>query len=122
VARRSIILINTIDEPPPPGTPNGQPRQKMVPLGTRRELVKVFGDRNISPDGSGPEGLGETIGMATLHGPGFIVELPAGGKDDELSQALVSLTDEDFAWPVLSRMCKELHWRMMDPETGRTFG
>ncbi len=95
----------------------------MIPLGTCREVVRTFESFNISPDGSGGEGWGETYGMATLYGPGCVIELPhAGEPDGELTQAMVSVTDEEFAWPVLSRACKAGGWKLMDPESGRTFG
>lgn len=97
----------------------------MVPLGTCREIIAALSKCNVGPDGSGNEGVGETPGMATLYGPGCVVELPTGGAldgRDELSQAMVTVTDEDFAWPVLSRLCKANSWKMMDPESGRMFG
>lgn len=95
----------------------------MVPLGTYRGVIATFEPFNISPDGSGPEGWGESPGMATLYGPGCVVEMAYTGEPEgELSQAMVSVTDEEFAWPVLSRACKAGGWKLMDPESGRTFG
>ncbi len=32
------------------------------------------------------------------------------------------MTDDDFAFPVLLRLCREQKWTMLDPETGRRFG
>lgn len=92
----------------------------MEPLGTIREVVRAVAPYNCSPDGSGAEGLGERLGLGMLYGPGFIVEMPTG--NDEVSQLMVTVTDEDFAWAVLVRMCRGLSLRMMDPDTGRTFG
>ncbi|MBX3385337.1 MAG: hypothetical protein KF768_02065 [Phycisphaeraceae bacterium] len=95
----------------------------MIPIGSAREIVRTFAPFNIAPDGSGPHGWGETYGMATLYGPGCVVELPYNGEpDNELSQAMVSVTDDEFAWPVLSRACKAGNWKLMDPDSGRTFG
>lgn len=101
----------------------------MLPLGTCREIIKAVGGFNVYPDGSGAEGWGSTPGMATLYGPGCVIELPTGGGDDsggrseaEISQAMVTISDEEFAWPVLSRICKANAWKMMDPESGRMFG
>lgn len=143
--KRTIILIKSADAAgSADGTANGtdaedpaqRPRRSgigggiggegsgaMLPMGTCDEIIATMASHNISPDGSGQEGRGESLGMATLYGPGFIVEIPTGGgRDQELSQAMVTLTDEDFAWPVLSRLCKIQRWRMMDPDSGRTFG
>lgn len=114
--RRSLVLIKSTD---------GQ----LEPLGSLREVCEAVSHHNLAPDGSGQFGFGERMGVGLLFGPGMILELPLGeepssnrGQGPEISQILVSMTDEDFAFPVLMRMCKELGWRMMDPETGRTFG
>jgi hypothetical protein len=34
----------------------------------------------------------------------------------------VTLIDEDTAWPVLMRLVKNLPWKLLDLETGRSFG
>jgi hypothetical protein len=125
--RRQIYLVKTTGGPAP-GSPSrpgvggqgGGGAGSLVPLGTLDDLIRIMAGYNTSPDGSGPQGLGEALGMAILYGPGYTIEMPAG--TDEVAQAIVTLLDEDFAWSVLGKMCKEQGWRMMDPETGRTFG
>ncbi|MBX3359744.1 MAG: hypothetical protein KF745_15100 [Phycisphaeraceae bacterium] len=92
----------------------------LVPLGELSGLIESLRPFNTAPDGSGPAGCGDSIGVAVLHGPGFTIEMPTG--TDEVNQAIVSLQDEDFAWAVLGKACKSLGWRMMDPDSGRTFG
>lgn len=95
----------------------------MEPLGTVGEVVEGLGRFNVAGDGSGPRGMGNAAGMSVLYGPGFIVELPGDGDPkSDVMQVMVTITDEDFAWPVLSRMCKDRKWKMMDPDSGRTFG
>lgn len=95
----------------------------MLPLGVFKEVVAAVAPFNVSSDGSGPAGVGEVPGMAVLFGPGFILEIPSDGNGRaEVNQVMVTVTDEDFAWPVLSRMTKHNGWKMMDPDTGRTFG
>jgi len=84
-------------------------------LGTKREALRAMERFNTRPDGSA-EGAG------VAHGPGIRVELPMCEDRDEVSQMMVTIIEEEIAWPVLSRLCRELNWRMMDPETGRTFG
>jgi len=93
---------------------------EMPSLGSLREVVTLISGYNTSPDGSGPEGMGEASGIGFMYGPGFVIEVPTSAES--ISQLMVTITDEDFAWSVLMRMCRQLQWKMMDPETGRTFG
>ena len=122
--RRQIYLVKPAQRPSADGRPRSPGSSAspppLAPLGELRDLLKQMAGYNTAPDGSGPEGLGESPGMAVLHGPGFTVEMPT--STDEIGQAIVTLADEDIAWSVLGRMCKEQGWTMMDPETGRTFG
>lgn len=98
-------------------------------LGSLREVGKALGNSNIAADGSGPHGLGERMGTGVFYGPGMVLEVALmeepdshRGEGPEVRQVLVSLTDEDFAFPVLMRLCKNNGWQMMDPDSGRTFG
>ena len=124
--RRQIYLVKTGSGGS--GGPSGHGRGAsastgagaLVPLGSLDGLTRIMAGYNTSPDDSGPQGYGEALGMAMFYGPGYTVEMPTGA--DEVSQAIVTLLDEEFAWSVLGKMCKEQGWRMMDPETGRTFG
>lgn len=84
-------------------------------LGTKRQFVDELARFNIATDGSS-----ENIGVA--FGPGFRLELPFIGDKDPVSQALITITEEDNAWPVLTRLCREMNWRLMDLDSGRTFG
>lgn len=84
-------------------------------LGTRRDVVRSLARFNTRPDGS-PDG------SSIVHGPGFRGELPMCEDGDDVSQILVTIVEEEIAWPVLSRLCRGLDWRMMDPDSGRTFG
>jgi hypothetical protein len=87
----------------------------MTSLGARGDLIVALRPFNTAPDGS-------ASALGVLHGPGIIVQLPMVGDDDPVSQILVTLNDEAAAWPVLERMCRVLGWKMMDPQSGRTFG
>lgn len=115
--KRTVVLTRTDDK--------GQ----MLPLGTLREVRETMGRCNLAPDGSGPHGYGERLGVALLFGPGLVCEIalqdePTAnkGQGPEVSQVLVSMTDEDFGFPVLLRLCKQAKWKMLDPDTGRSFG
>ncbi len=92
------------------------PGGAMTPLGTLREVRERLAGFNTSMDGSPPRGMGTEL----LHGPGLIVEIAT--SLDPVSQAIVTINDEDIAMAVLFRMCKSQGWKMMDMETGRTFG
>lgn len=95
----------------------------MIPLGAFAEVVAALARFNVAPDTSGPRGFGNAPGVCVLFGPGFIMEIPGDGSPrDDVNQVMTTVTDEDFAWPVLIRLCKSLGWRMLDAETGRTFG
>jgi hypothetical protein len=95
----------------------------MDTLGSFKEVLSAAGRFNVGSDGSGFGGYGDVPGMVVLYGPGFTLEIPGDGSPrTEVNQVMASVTDEDFAWPVLSRMCKANSWKMMDPDSGRTFG
>jgi hypothetical protein len=115
--KRTLVLMRTGE--------GGQ----MEPLGTLREVREMLGRCNIAPDGSGPHGYGERLGVALLFGPGLVCEIAlpddpgvAKGQGPPVAQVLVSLTDEDFGFPVLVRLCRQAKWKMLDPDSGRSFG
>ena len=86
------------------------------PLGSPKELCKALAGFNTSPDGAEGKGMGTMV----LHGPGYTVEYAIG--HDELMQAMVVVNNMDFAWPVLSKICKANGWKMQDTESGQVFG
>jgi hypothetical protein len=92
------------------------PGGAMTPLGSLRQVRESLANFNTCTDGSPGRGMGTEL----LHGPGLIVEIAT--SLDPVSQAIVTLNDEDIAMAVLFRMCKAMGWKMMDMETGRTFG
>jgi hypothetical protein len=86
------------------------------PLGSLASVFEQFRDFNTGLDGSPDRGTGVRL----LHGPGFVVEIPT--SLDPVSQAMVTINDEDIALPVLFRLCRFLNWRLTDLETNRSFG
>lgn len=82
--------------------------QAMIPIGSRREIYKSLEDYNTFPDREGGE---------FLYGPGLTIQIPA--NDGEVTQMLVSLADEETAWPVLDRIRNAMGWNLMDPDSGR---
>jgi hypothetical protein len=101
--RRQVVLMK-------PGKPG-----EMPPLGSQREFRACMANYNTAGDGSPPKGLGTEF----LYGPGLVIEIATA--QDDVKQAIVTLQDEDVAFPVLSRVCKEQGWSLMDMETGRVF-
>jgi hypothetical protein len=87
-----------------------------APLGKLAEVREILAHYNTSHDG-GP--IKDPM-MAGLHGPGLYVELPT--STEPVSQGIITLSDEDTAWPVLMRLVKTQGWRLMDIETGQTLG
>lgn len=88
-----------------------------IPLGPFIAVAAQLAHFNTSPDG-----CKETESFGVLYGPGFTLQLPMVGPNDPVSQVIINMTEEDMAWPVLTRICKTLNWKMMDPHSGRTFG
>ena len=103
--RQSVIVSS---EPADEGLP---------PLGTMDEVAEALADFNTATAGSPRRA---SAGTVVLHGPGLVVELPMGL--DRVTQGLVTLVDEDVAWPVLMKLVKSLPWKLLDLETGRSFG
>lgn len=88
-----------------------------VPLGPYRQVAAELANFNTFPDGSS-----SIDAFGVLYGPGFHVQMPMIGPNDPVTQVIVSMQEEDIAWPVLTRICRTLGWKMMDPQSGRTFG
>lgn len=88
----------------------------MPPLGTKDEVLEQLARFNTAPDGAKPKTPGQIVLAA--HGPGMLVELTT--HEGDVKQLMVTMTDEDFAFPVLTRACRLYKWTMMDPETGQS--
>lgn len=106
--KRQLLLLKAVD---PKESGDGMP-----PMGSVEDVTEQLARYNTGPDGPRKADLG----VAVLHGPGMILEVPTG--NDEVRQVMVTTTDEEFAFPVLTRLCREQRWTMMDPDTGRRFG
>lgn len=106
VGSRQIILFQPKD--PEAEVP------EMAEIGSPRSVERKLRPFNIAPDG----GKG-AIGTISFYGPGLVIEVPTAA--DEINQLMASVDDEETAWPVLARICRELGWKLMDPESGRTF-
>lgn len=102
--KRQLVLVVHAD-----------PARAPEPLGTLADITKKLADYNTAPDGSKSTGP-----VRSLYGPGMIIEIATAER--EIKQALVTVVEEDVAWPVLSRLCRRLGWKMMDIDSGKVFG
>lgn len=100
--KRQLILQHPPDE------------EGAVALGSRKEVCATLARFNTAPDGSP-----ETGGTVILHGPGLVLEIATTQR--EIQQAIVTLTDDEIAFPVLMRLCKSQGWSMIDLESGMSF-
>ncbi len=106
--KRVLVLINPRD-PDDPGAGN-------APLGSEREVCDSLARFNTAPDGAQITRLGTMV----LHGPGYTIEYAMG--HDKIMQAMVVVNNMDFGYPVLSKLCRALGWKMQDTESGQIFG
>lgn len=83
-------------------------------LGTMTQVRTTLGDFNTAADG----GPSKSMGTEFLYGPGFTLEMAA---NDPVTQAIISVSDDDLALPVLMRLCRAKAWKLTDLESGRTF-
>lgn len=107
--KRQLVLMKAAQ----PGDDENLPS-----MGGLAQVLDALSRHNTAPDGSTPKSS-----VLLLYGPGMLAEIAAAdGPASEIRQIMVTMTDDDFAFPILSRLCREQRWTMMDPETGRRFG
>ena len=83
---------------------------ELRPIGARADILAGLGCRNT---------MAEREGDDLLYGPGITIELPPGA--DPVNQMLISVTEEEIAWLVITRLVRELNWKLLDPSTGREY-
>lgn len=106
---RQIIVLRSV-------SPTDDDDRGLPPLGEQADILRILERYNTAPD-NGPPGKKAELGLATLHGPGMVVEYSTA--DRSVRQLMVTMTDDDFAFPVLARLCREQRWALLDPETGQ---
>lgn len=107
---RQILIIKTVD-------PSDDEADGLPPLGTCAEVQTVMSRYNTAADG-GPK-KDSAIAVTILHGPGMYVEVYADDAKAPVKQMMVTMTDQDFAFPVLTRVAREQRWTLLDPDTGQ---
>lgn len=80
----------------------------LAPIGQRDEVVRHLASMNTAAEHEGDD---------VLHGPGIRIELAPG--EDPVTQMLLTITEEEIAWLVISRLAKACRWKILDPDTGR---
>lgn len=79
----------------------------LPPIGTRAELIERLAGLN-----TGPSRAGESV----LHGPGIRIEF---ADEDPIRQMLLTIVEEEIAWPVILRIGRAMGWKLLDPTSGR---
>ncbi|MCA9277916.1 MAG: hypothetical protein H6815_03920 [Phycisphaeraceae bacterium] len=91
-------------------TDSGEPAS----LGSIRVITEMLAPFNTAPDTDDPSGESGTV---FFHGPGLVIQVPT--FSDQIMQAMVTLTDEEFAWPVLMQIRRATGWTFLDMESGQ---
>lgn len=81
----------------------------LTAIGPRSEIVEMLARANTSPESNEVEDV--------LYGPGIRVELTP--NQDPICQMLVTVTEEEIGWQVLTRLINHFQWKLLDPNTGR---
>ncbi len=97
--RQFVILSSR-----PPAEPGS-----LVPIGPRRDVLAGLARRNTAPESNGAGDV--------LYGPGIRIELTP--RQDPITQMLVTISEEEIGWMVLTRLINEFGWKLLDPNTGR---
>ncbi len=100
---RQLVILSS-DDPPQPGA--------MAPIGNRADVIGGLAACNTGPESPDAQDV--------LYGPGIRRELTP--HQDPISQMLVTVTEEEIGWFVLSRLVKEFRWKLLDPNTGMELG
>ncbi len=78
-------------------------------IGPRPDIVEKLALANTSPECTGVKDV--------LYGPGIRIELTP--NQDPVNQMLVTVTEEEIGWQVLTRLINHFQWKLLDPDTGR---
>jgi hypothetical protein len=97
VARQQFVILSA-----EAGGGSGLP-----PIGRRSEIIARLRDLN-----TGPSREGESV----LHGPGIRIEF---ADEDPVRQMLLTVVEEEIAWPVILRIGRAMGWKLLDPTSGR---
>jgi len=83
--------------------------ETLPPIGPRCDIVEKLALANSSPESSDAEDV--------VYGPGIRIELTP--NQDPIRQMLVTVTEEEIGWQVLTRLINHFQWKLLDPLTGQ---
>ncbi len=83
--------------------------EAMPAIGPRSDIVEKLARANSSPESADVEDV--------LYGPGIRIELTP--HQDPIRQMLVTVTEEEIGWQVLTRLINHFQWKLLDPTTGQ---
>jgi len=106
---RQVVILKTVNPADDDG--DGLPS-----MGSIDEIQAILARFNTAHDNA-VAGRAADMSLLRLHGPGLVAEFSTSSP--EVKQIMVTMTDDDFAFPVLARACREQKWTLMDPESGQ---
>ena len=112
MAKRRQLALNKFEDQDDPLSPT-------VSLGSVDEFVRAIEPFNTRTDRE-VACKNDGSGSIVFYGPGLVLEIIP--MDGQVRQALVYCQNQDFAFPVLYRMCKANGWKLQDIDTGQMFG
>ena len=80
----------------------------LASIGSRTEIIRELASFNTGPERDGGD---------ILFGPGVIIQLPPG--QDDVTQMILSISEEDIGWQVVERLATRFGWRLLDTVSGR---
>ena len=95
------LVILSAREPEAPGV--------LPPIGSRADVVEKLARTNTSAESPRLPDV--------LYGPGIRIELTPG--QDPATQMLVTITEQEIGWLVLTRIVNNFGWKLLDPDSGR---
>lgn len=110
--RRQLALIK-FEDPDDPLSPT-------VSLGSTDDFARAIEPFNTRTDHESEGGKKDGSGSIVFYGPGLVLEIIP--MDGQVRQALVYCQNQDFAFPVLYRLCKANGWKIQDIDSGQMFG
>jgi hypothetical protein len=110
MAKRQLVIVKSVNPA------HDEDDAALPSMGDTSEVLEALAPFNTAPDGSAAGQATLAIGLIKLYGPGMHLEMVGG---DDVRQVMVTMTDEDFAFPVLVRACQMNHWTMLDTVTGQ---
>ena len=100
---RQLVILSSLD------AGKGEP---LPPIGSRCNVIEKLELANTSPESPDAEDV--------LYGPGIRIELTP--DQDPIRQMLVTVTEEEIGWKVLTRLINHFQWKLLDTVTGQQLG